>query len=312
MFQDAFVSIITPSYNSAKYIEETMNSVIQQTYQSWEMIIVDDGSSDDSQQIIRNYTAQDERIKLIVNEENIGASKSRNKAIDVAIGEYIAFLDSDDIWYENKLEKQIALMQEKDVLLSYSAYETIDEQSKVTGMFPVQEKITYDNLLKTSSIGTLTAVYNAQVLGKIYFKDIGHEDYVMKLHILKKIDYAQGITEPLAKYRIHNNSLSNNKLKAAKWQWKIYRDVEKISFVRSLYYFLHYAYFGFFKYSLSKDKHMKMIRVRFHRRETNRKFSYDREEYFPYRIDQYREYIPGTYAIIFTCQKDSYNSNNKS
>jgi len=242
------VTVVTPSYNSSPFIRETIESVLAQTYKNWEMIIVDDGSSDNSQEIIREYTAQDERIKLIVNKENVGASKSRNIAIAEARGEYIAFLDSDDIWLADKLKNQIVLMQENDVLLSYSAYRTIDDKSEGIGTFPVKEKVTYEDMLKTSSIGTLTTIYNVKELGKFYFEDIGHEDYVMKLQILKKIKYAQGIMEPLAKYRVHDNGLSNNKLKAARWQWHIYRNVENLSFPKSIYYFLNYAYFGFFKY----------------------------------------------------------------
>jgi len=215
------------------------------------MIIVDDCSTDNSKDIIKEYTQKDKRIKLLYSEQNLGAAQSRNKGVEISSGDYIAFLDSDDTWFAEKLEKQITLMQANSVLLSYTSYNTMDEDGKIVGTFPVKEKVTYRDMLKTSTIGTLTTIYNAKELGKFYFEDVGHEDYVMKLHILKKIEYAQGITEPLAKYRVHENGLSSNKLKAAKWQWNIYRNIEKISFVRSLYYFLHYAYFGFFKYKKS-------------------------------------------------------------
>jgi glycosyltransferase involved in cell wall biosynthesis len=242
------ISIITPSYNSAPYIKETIESVLQQTYPNWEMIIVDDCSTDDSKEIVKRYIQEDKRIKLISNQENIGVAQSRNRAIEEANGDYIALLDSDDIWVPNKLEKQIELMEEKNILMSFSAYTIIDEKSETIGHYPIKEKVTYSDMLKTSSIGTLTTIYNAKKLGKFYFEEIGHEDYVYKLNILKQIDFAQGIKEPLAKYRIVQSSLSRNKIKAALWQWKIYRDIEKIPLIQSIYYFINYAYNGLRKY----------------------------------------------------------------
>jgi glycosyltransferase involved in cell wall biosynthesis len=244
----SLVSIITPSYNSSKYIEETIVSVLNQTYPYWEMIIIDDGSHDDTKEIIASYARQDERIKILFNNSNIGAAKSRNRGIENANGDYIAFLDSDDLWLPNKLQQQVTLMETKNVLMSYSAYDTIDEHAHTLSTFPVQERVTYHDMLKTSSIGTLTTIYNAKKLGKIYFENIGHEDYVMKLKILKEIPFAYGVKEPLAKYRIHAKGLSRNKLNAALWQWHIYREVEELSIPESIYYFTHYAFHGFFKY----------------------------------------------------------------
>lgn len=248
MVNTSLVSIITPSYNSAAFIQETIESVLSQSYGHWEMIIVDDASTDDSLEIIEHFASEDQRIKLFKNEENLGVAKSRNWAIEEAKGKYIAFLDSDDTWFREKLEKQIALMQKNNVLLSYSAYHTMNETGKLVGTFPVKEKVTYHDLLKTSTIGTLTTIYNVKELGKFYFEDIGHEDYVMKLQILKKVEFAQGIEEPLANYRIVRKSLSRNKIQAASWQWYIYRKVEKLSLVKSMYYFLNYTYYGIFKY----------------------------------------------------------------
>ena len=198
--------------------------------------------------IIQKYTTLDPRIKLLHNTTNLGVAESRNKGIEVCTGEYIALLDSDDIWFPKKLEKQIHLMQTKNIFMSYSAYNTIDENGQILNHFHTKDKITYHDMLKTSTIGTLTTIYNAKKLGKFYFMKIGHEDYVFKLQILKQIPYAEGLNEILASYRIVNNSISSNKLKAATWQWNIYRTIEKISFFKSIYYFLHYAYHGIFKY----------------------------------------------------------------
>jgi len=242
------VSIITPSYNSELFIDETIKSVLDQIHINWEMIIVDDCSTDNSRDIIEKYIQLDSRIKLIKNNPNLGVAQSRNRAIEEAQGDYIALLDSDDIWLPNKLEKQLELMQKENVLMSFSAYNTINEDGEEIGFFPINEKVTYSDMLKTSSIGTLTTIYNAKKLGKLYFEEIGHEDYVYKLNILKQIDYAQGIKEPLAKYRIVQSSLSRNKIKAALWQWKIYRDIEKIPLFKSIYYFINYTYNGLIKY----------------------------------------------------------------
>ncbi len=245
---NALVSIITPCYNSEKYIKQMIQSVQIQSYINWELIIVDDASTDKSYLIIAEYMKTDTRIKCIQNIKNIGVSKSRNKAIEEAKGEYIAFLDADDIWLEHKLRKQLSFMQKNNILLSYTAYYTMGQDGQILKYFKVPSKVNYTDMLKTSTIGTLTTIYNAKKLKKFYMQTIGHEDYIMKLEILKKIPYAKGINEPLAHYRIYKKSLSSNKLRTAKWQWHIYRNIEKISFIRSVYYFLHYTYNGFFKY----------------------------------------------------------------
>jgi glycosyltransferase involved in cell wall biosynthesis len=243
------ISIVTPVYNSSHYIKETIASVLEQTYSYWEMIIIDDFSDDESRNIIEDYVKKDKRIKALYNEKNIGTAQSRNRGIKLSKGKYIAFLDSDDTWLPKKLERQLKLMKEKNIPMSYVAYYTMDHKNTITAFHPVEEQVSYTKLLKNPSmIGTLTMIYDTEKLGKFYFKNIGHEDYIVKLKILKKIDFAVGINEPLAKYRIHNNSLSSNKIHAAKWVWNIYRDIEKLSLIKSLFYFLHYIYYSFTKY----------------------------------------------------------------
>jgi glycosyltransferase involved in cell wall biosynthesis len=242
------VSIIMPCYNAQAYIEDAILSVQAQRYSHWELLIVDDHSVDKSSQIIEKFMQEDSRIQSIKNNTNIGAARSRNLALDKANGAYIAFLDSDDLWLSSKLEKQIIYMQKNNIHLCYTDYDTIDAQGKPLATYNAPKQVNYYDMLKTSSIGTLTMIYNKNVLGKIYFKTVGHEDYILKLDILKKIPYAEGILEPLAKYRRHTQSLSNNKLQTIRWQWKIYRENEKLSLSKSIYYFIHYAYFGFFKY----------------------------------------------------------------
>jgi len=248
MGYEPLVSIVMPLYNCENYITEAIQSVISQSYDSWELIVVDDCSTDRSYFIVRDLMDNEPRIKLHKMSQNSGVASVRNYATKEALGKYIAFLDCDDVWLPKKLEKQIIMMQRDKVFLSYTAYFMIDENSTVTGLFNVSQEVTYNDMLKSSTIGTLTMVYDADKLGKYYFNDIGHEDYAMKLKLLKNIVFAHGIIEPLAKYRIISKSLSRNKLKAAFWQWNIYRKTEKLSLDKAIYYFVWYAFKGFLKY----------------------------------------------------------------
>lgn len=243
------VSIITPSYKSEKFIAQTLESVLSQTYQNWEMIIVDDVSPDNSNEIIEDYCKKDNRIKLIKLEKNSGPAVSRNRAIEEAKGRYIAFLDADDLWYPEKLEKQIKFLDENNLAFTYSSYNLIDEEGNKLGVFITQESINYNGMLKTCSVGCLTAIYDTKKLGKIFMPNIlKRQDYGLWLKILKEIGNTKGSIEPLATYRVLKNSVSSNKLKAAQYQWKIYREVERLNIFQSIYYFVQYAYFGVIKY----------------------------------------------------------------
>ncbi len=246
------VSIITPLYKSEKFISQTIESVLRQTYTNWEMIIVDDVSPDNSDKIVIKYCKKDSRIKFLKLKVNSGPAIARNTAIKEAKGRYIAFLDADDLWYENKLEKQIRFMKENNLAFTYSSYDLMDEKGKSLGTFITKDKINYERMLKTSSVGCLTVVYDVKMLGKMYMENMGHEDYILWLKILKNIDYAMGIIEPLATYRIVNNSVSSNKLKAARYTWKIYREVEGLNIFNSIYYFIHYVVNGLIKYRQQK------------------------------------------------------------
>ena len=243
------VTIIMPSYNSEKFIVESVESVLAQTYSNWELIIVDDCSPDDSNNIITKYVDNDSRIKLIKLQKNSGPAVARNTAIEAANGRYIAFLDSDDVWLPNKLEKQIKFMQDNDLAFTYSSYKLVGEDNEDLGLFITKDKISYFDMLKTCSVGCLTAIYDTEKIGKQYMPLIlKRQDYGLWLKILKLIGETRGILEPLATYRIRKNSVSSNKVKAAKYQWKIYREIEKLSFLKSLYYFVFYAYNGVTKY----------------------------------------------------------------
>jgi glycosyltransferase involved in cell wall biosynthesis len=243
------ISVIMPSYNSEHFISKAIDSVLSQTYDHWEMIIVDDCSHDNSALIIEEYCKKDSRIKLIKLEKNSGPAVARNTGIKEAKGRYIAFLDADDLWKPEKLEKQINFMKENNLVFTYSSYDLIDEEGNFMGTFKTKEIISYESMLKTNSVGCLTVIYDADMLGKMFMPNIlKRQDYGLWLKILKKINSTKGIIEPLAVYRIRKNSVSSNKLKAAYYQWKIYREVEKLNFFKSLYYFSCYIYYGLRKY----------------------------------------------------------------
>ncbi len=240
------VSIITPCYNSAKYIAATIESVINQTYGNWEMIIIDDDSIDNTTQIINQYIEKDRRIKLIKLSKNRGTAIARNIGIETAKGRYIAFLDSDDLWLPEKLEKQILFIKENKLPLTFSSYFLIDSNENIIGIIKVKNKITYKNLLKKSSfIPTLTGVYDVSYFGKVYMENFKKaEDYTFWIKIMEKVKIAYGIKEPLAKYRVYPKSRSFNKFEAAKQQWLIYRNFLKFNMLKSSYYFMHYAFNG--------------------------------------------------------------------
>jgi teichuronic acid biosynthesis glycosyltransferase TuaG len=239
------ISVITPSHNCSAFISETIQSVLLQSFSDWEMIIVDDCSSDNSVEVIQPFVEQDSRIKLIQLSENSGAAVARNSAIEAAQGRYIAFLDSDDLWLPNKLEKQLAFMQANDYPFSYGAYDKIDENGQVFGHIGVPDRVFYSDLLKMCSIGCLTAMYDTAYFGKVYMPLIRmRQDFGLWLRLLKKTDYAYGLNETLAQYRVRNDSISANKANAAKFIWRLYRDVEGLNLIKSSYYFSHYVVRG--------------------------------------------------------------------
>lgn len=239
------VSVITPSYNSAQFISKAIRSVLNQTFTDWEMILVDDCSTDHSVAVIQSFIEQDSRIKLISLSHNSGAAVARNRAIAAAQGRYIAFLDSDDSWLPNKLETQLKFMQDKSIAFSYSSYEKVDEQGNSLGLMGVPAKVTYQQLLKCCVIGCLTAIYDTHQLGKVYMPLIRkRQDFGLWLRLLKKVDCAYGLQQPLAQYLVRTGSISSNKSTAAAYTWRLYRDVEQLNLGKSCYYFAHYAVRG--------------------------------------------------------------------
>ena len=236
------VSIIVPMYNAEKFIGKTIESVLAQTYQNWEMLIMNDVSTDNSLAVVSGYAKKDKRIKIINTEKNVGVVKGRNFLIDLASGKYIAFLDADDYWHNEKLEKQIKFMKEKNASISCTEYTRVKENEEKINDVIIKEEISYNDMLKNNYLGCLTVIYDAKKIGKRYFKELEkNEDYVLWLEIVKDVNTIYGLKENLAYYRVLDNSRSSNKVKTAKVRWEIYRKIEKLSLLKSIYYFLHYA-----------------------------------------------------------------------
>ena len=247
--ENELVSIITPAYNSENTIEETINSVMSQTYRSWEMIIVDDCSIDETVGIIRKFSENDERIILIELQVNNGVANARNIAIRKAKGRYIAFLDSDDLWTPDKLLRQIDFMREKGCYFSYTAYEIIDvDGRKLNKVVSASLQQEYRKLLKQNTIGCLTVMLDMKEIDNIEMPSIKHEDFALWLTILNRNYVAYGLNEILAKYRKLGDSLSFNKLKTVGWVWRIYRENQKIGLVRSFMYLVQFVVRSLIKY----------------------------------------------------------------
>mgnify|MGYP002740339086 FL=1 len=244
------VSIITPAYNAKRFIEETIKSVQNQTYKNWEMLIIDDGSKDETEEVVRKFL-DDKRIKYF-KQENAGSGAARNNGIRRAKGNYICLLDADDTWNKDFLEEQIKLLNEKNTTLVFSSHTRINENGEeCLKPFIVPEKIDYKDLLKTCSISCLTAMYDVTKFGKFYlredFKSL-RDDYILWLEIIKKCKVAYGNKKILANYRVMLSSTSGNKKKVIKPQFLVYYKVEKLGLFKSIYYLLNWALNGFLKY----------------------------------------------------------------
>lgn len=245
------VSIITPCYNGAKYISETIDSVLAQTYAQWEMIIVDDGSKDNSDEIIRNYMEKDERIKFF-QQENAGSAAARNNGIRNANGQYIALLDADDLWEPEFLQEQIAFMTEKDAVCVYCSYKCIDENSnEILNPVICRPEVRTKDMMVTNYIGCLTGIYNIERYGKIYLREelkSIRDDYAYWLDIVKLEDRAYGNQKALARYRVLATSTTGNKKKLIKKQYRFYRDYLKLGVFKSLTNLIRWGIMGLKKF----------------------------------------------------------------
>lgn len=245
------VSIVTPLHNSDAFISETISSVLLQTYVDWELLIIDDKSADKSAEIVKSFADNDNRIYLIQLEQNSGAAVARNEGIKKAKGRYIAFLDSDDLWLPEKLERQLAFMTEMGSAFSYTKVARYDEQGNLLGTSKIPDKVDYSTLLKTNVVVCSSAMYDTQQLGKVYMPDIRkRQDFALWLRLLKHCDYGHGLQETLVKYTVREGSVSSNRASAAHYTWRVYRELEQLGFLKSLYYFSHYAVNAFLRIKL--------------------------------------------------------------
>lgn len=251
------VSVIMPAYNSEQFIEKSIRSALMQTCSNLEIIVIDDCSKDGTVQIVQKLAQEDDRVRLIQNETNLGAANSRNKGMDCSRGAYVALLDSDDIWYPEKLEKQIKLAEETGAGLLYSSYAMVDEQGKKKCRdFVVNEQITLESMLRKNEIGCSTVLLRGDVIQQRRFSNAYyHEDYVLWLQLLKEGVKAAGIREVLVDYTLRDNSRAANKVNAAKKRWEIYRSFMGFSVIRSGFYLMQYAILGVLKYAeLHREK----------------------------------------------------------
>ena len=247
---DYLVSIIVPTYNACEYIQQTISSVLFQTYHNWELLIIDDCSSDNTISIVKEFAESNPRIRYFSTNQNTGSpSQPRNIGIEQAKGDYIAFLDSDDIWLPNKLEEQLAFMQEYGYDFVYSNYEKMTWDGKrEQRIVKVKGSASYKDILKTNEIPCLTVLLRRELLNDVRFKSVPDEDCVCWLDILKKGYKAYNTGKVHAVYREAKQSRSSNKFKMFKERWYILRDIEKVSFVPAVYYLTIYAFRGLAKY----------------------------------------------------------------
>lgn len=243
---DGLISIIVPVYNVERFIAETIDSVAAQTYKQWELLLVEDGSSDGSADVIERYIEEkgEKRIRLLRQPSNMGAAKARNRGLQEAQGRYIAYLDADDLWMPEKLERELAFMTRKDAAFAFTGYEFADERAKGTGkVVRVPETLSYRQALSNTTIFTTTVMFDTEKIGKdlLEMPAIKSEDTALWWKVLRNGYTAYGLDENLALYRRAGKSLSSNKLEAIRRIWKLYRRAEGLNVVVSAWHFCFWA-----------------------------------------------------------------------
>lgn len=244
------VSVIMPAYNAERFIEEAITSVISQTVSDWELIVIDDGSTDRSYEIAMAWQQNDRRITVLRNDANSGVAKTRNRGIEMARGQFIAFLDSDDIWLPGKLERQLARLAEADAHICYCSYAIVDQENNPTRAdYLVPPQVGFEDILRENCIQCSAMLIRSDVLQTIRFNsDYYHEDYVLGLDMLRADYLAVGCEEILLRWRYLTNSRSFDKRKGAVNRWRIYRDYLKLPLIRAGYFFACYTCAGLRKY----------------------------------------------------------------
>ena len=251
MTEKCMVSVIMAAYNSERTIVRAIESVISQTFTNWELIIIDDSSKDTTKKIVEKYCFRDSRIQVISNEKNLGVAETRNRGVQIAKSEWIAFLDSDDYWEAEKLEYQFKMLKKyPDMGLCFTGSAFIDERgNRSRHILHVPEKVNFDELLNQNIISCSSVLIktNLMILYPMLSRKDIHEDFVTWLKVLKRIPYAVGVDAPLLVYQVSSGSKSGNKLKAAKMQWNSYR-VSKIPVIKAIICFVRYAVRNIVKY----------------------------------------------------------------
>lgn len=244
--QNILVSVITPCKNAARWLDTCIQSVRDQDFQDWELLVVDDASTDESPAIVEAQVEKDNRIKLLRLSESLGGSGARNHAIRQARGRYIAFLDADDWWLPQKLSSQIAFMEKGELPFTYTAYEKVDVSGELQGrVFHPPLELNYVKLLRSCAIGCSTVMLDTKILGRRYLPDLPRShDYALWLELLREGYVAKGIDEPLTVYREHSGSLSSNKLSKLKMAWQIYRNHESFNLLISSFLLTSYVIHG--------------------------------------------------------------------
>ncbi|MET0581911.1 MAG: glycosyltransferase family 2 protein [Pseudoxanthomonas sp.] len=242
------VSVIMPVFNAERTLRKSVESVLRQTLPNLELVLVDDCSRDGSLSMMREYADQDPRVKIVAQAANAGVAEARNAGLRAASGSHVAFLDSDDWWDPRKLELQLAQMQESGALVSYAGYQRVAEDGHLLSCVEPPAEIAYGDMLKSNHIGNLTGVYDRR-LGDVPFVRMGHEDYVFWLDRVRRAGHAIRVRHegPLAYYLVRNGSVSANKLRAARWQWRVYRESEHLTLWQACWYMFHYV-----RHALSK------------------------------------------------------------
>ena len=243
MTNKKLVSIVMPAYNSARFIGESIKSVQRQNFQDWELIIIDDGSVDDTEEIIKKYAKEDGRIKYFRNTKNQGSARARNRGVKESKGRYIAFIDSDDLWYEEKLSKQVEFMIGNGCSISCTGYQHMNARGELLGRIIIPPQTAdYNRVLFDNPIGNSTVMYDTDKIGKFYGPIAkNREDYALWLKILRKVKYINGISEILVLYRKRKGSQSSNKVKLIYYQWVLYRKFERMSFGKSLLLMIYWC-----------------------------------------------------------------------
>lgn len=250
MTKHPLVSVITPCYNAEKFIDDCIQSVVSQTYHNWELLLIDDCSTDNTMEKILSYSKGDSRIKCFkTNKTSGGPAHPRNIGLSKVSGDFVAFLDADDVWLPNKLEEQVRFIIDNDLQFVYSDYEKISvEGIRSDRILRMPSTVTYDRLLKTCEIPCLTVLMRSSLVTNHLFTEVGKEDYLLWLQILKKGVTAFNTNKVHALYRQQTNSRSSKKIKMLYEQWVILRDFQKLSLVKSFYCWLYYIYKGMQKY----------------------------------------------------------------